>query len=179
MSFSSICRTSSPLMASPNSSWASSTALGSSKCVAAFTTAFARVSGSLDLKMPDPTNTASAPRRRTSAASAGVAMPPAEKFGTGSLPVLAIWRISSRSEEHTSELQSQSNLVCRLLLEKKIYPLVLLMLGAHGCAGSKGCLLCHAARGPDFASQLATYPVISPVLVRHCRDLAGHLRRTA
>src|SRR2546430_15970188 len=27
-----------------------------------------------------------------------------------------LWR---RSEEHTSELQSQSNLVCRLLLEKK------------------------------------------------------------
>src|SRR2546427_7221688 len=28
----------------------------------------------------------------------------------------------SRSEEHTSELQSQSNLVCRLLLEKKKCP---------------------------------------------------------
>src|SRR5256886_9077829 len=28
-------------------------------------------------------------------------------------------RILDRSEEHTSELQSQSNLVCRLLLEKK------------------------------------------------------------
>src|SRR2546427_5905413 len=27
--------------------------------------------------------------------------------------------VSPRSEEHTSELQSQSNLVCRLLLEKK------------------------------------------------------------
>src|SRR2546427_8505593 len=27
--------------------------------------------------------------------------------------------IPGRSEEHTSELQSQSNLVCRLLLEKK------------------------------------------------------------
>src|SRR2546430_13349666 len=27
--------------------------------------------------------------------------------------------IHRRSEEHTSELQSQSNLVCRLLLEKK------------------------------------------------------------
>src|SRR2546427_2048849 len=27
--------------------------------------------------------------------------------------------INPRSEEHTSELQSQSNLVCRLLLEKK------------------------------------------------------------
>src|SRR2546430_5374972 len=29
----------------------------------------------------------------------------------------------ARSEEHTSELQSQSNLVCRLLLEKKKSPL--------------------------------------------------------
>src|SRR2546427_4669928 len=28
-------------------------------------------------------------------------------------------RLRFRSEEHTSELQSQSNLVCRLLLEKK------------------------------------------------------------
>src|SRR2546430_11509009 len=29
------------------------------------------------------------------------------------------FKVISRSEEHTSELQSQSNLVCRLLLEKK------------------------------------------------------------
>src|SRR2546430_11280507 len=29
------------------------------------------------------------------------------------------WSVARRSEEHTSELQSQSNLVCRLLLEKK------------------------------------------------------------
>src|SRR2546430_12246633 len=29
---------------------------------------------------------------------------------------------ANRSEEHTSELQSQSNLVCRLLLEKKNNP---------------------------------------------------------
>src|SRR5256886_3825796 len=28
-------------------------------------------------------------------------------------------RLAGRSEEHTSELQSQSNIVCRLLLEKK------------------------------------------------------------
>src|SRR5205085_10716750 len=36
----------------------------------------------------------------------------------GRLPFEA--RVSARrSEEHTSELQSQSNLVCRLLLEKK------------------------------------------------------------
>src|SRR2546427_9269082 len=30
-----------------------------------------------------------------------------------------LFRRRERSEEHTSELQSQSNLVCRLLLEKK------------------------------------------------------------
>src|SRR5690606_39313630 len=29
------------------------------------------------------------------------------------------WLLSMRSEEHTSELQSRENLVCRLLLEKK------------------------------------------------------------
>src|SRR2546430_11485316 len=31
----------------------------------------------------------------------------------------ALAGLALRSEEHTSELQSQSNLVCRLLLEKK------------------------------------------------------------
>src|SRR2546430_7421200 len=35
-------------------------------------------------------------------------VPPRERMGG-----------AARSEEHTSELQSQSNLVCRLLLEKK------------------------------------------------------------
>src|SRR2546427_5323490 len=33
--------------------------------------------------------------------------------------VLVALDFAARSEEHTSELQSQSNLVCRLLLEKK------------------------------------------------------------
>src|SRR5688572_32414738 len=36
-----------------------------------------------------------------------------------SLPAAASPQGAERSEEHTSELQSQSNLVCRLLLEKK------------------------------------------------------------
>src|SRR2546430_6575329 len=36
-----------------------------------------------------------------------------------SIPASPTTRKSIRSEEHTSELQSQSNLVCRLLLEKK------------------------------------------------------------
>src|SRR2546427_7111299 len=34
-------------------------------------------------------------------------------------PFAGIGAVRVRSEEHTSELQSQSNLVCRLLLEKK------------------------------------------------------------
>src|SRR2546427_5224024 len=38
--------------------------------------------------------------------------PPLQRSGGRGLPL-------ARSEEHTSELQSQSNLVCRLLLEKK------------------------------------------------------------
>src|SRR2546427_2280669 len=39
----------------------------------------------------------------------------------GFLDPLALRNVlENRSEEHTSELQSQSNLVCRLLLEKKI-----------------------------------------------------------
>src|SRR2546430_12050303 len=33
--------------------------------------------------------------------------------------VIMLVNVGARSEEHTSELQSQSNLVCRLLLEKK------------------------------------------------------------
>ena len=39
-----------------------------------------------DLKMPLPTKTPSAPSCIMSAASAGVATPPAAKFTTGSLP---------------------------------------------------------------------------------------------
>src|SRR5690242_20982441 len=35
------------------------------------------------------------------------------------LEELKYWSVDLRSEEHTSELQSHVNLVCRLLLEKK------------------------------------------------------------
>src|SRR2546430_10721274 len=45
------------------------------------------------------------------------------KYMSAASPKASMGRISgdmkNRSEEHTSELQSQSNLVCRLLLEKK------------------------------------------------------------
>src|SRR3989475_11204653 len=43
----------------------------------------------------------------------------ARQAGAGAASRRALLRALDRSEEHTSELQSQSNLVCRLLLEKK------------------------------------------------------------
>src|SRR2546430_13416112 len=45
--------------------------------------------------------------------------PTARRSGTITGKAPSRSRGCSRSEEHTSELQSQSNLVCRLLLEKK------------------------------------------------------------
>src|SRR2546430_11765891 len=53
-----------------------------------------------------PHNASSPPNTHTSSISTGSGTRPAITAGV-------------RSEEHTSELQSQSNLVCRLLLEKK------------------------------------------------------------
>src|SRR2546427_9538814 len=43
----------------------------------------------------------------------------AEEGHAGPEDVAELDHLAGRSEEHTSELQSQSNLVCRLLLEKK------------------------------------------------------------
>src|SRR2546430_10909118 len=42
----------------------------------------------------------------------------AEGFRRPAEPLVEVDSEQTRSEEHTSELQSQSNLVCRLLLEK-------------------------------------------------------------
>src|SRR5256886_4693868 len=46
-----------------------------------------------------------------------------------------------RSEEHTSELQSQSNLVCRLLLEKKKHELILHARLVRALRRQRGCRL--------------------------------------
>src|SRR5256885_4104890 len=45
----------------------------------------------------------------------GTVSGPAGRIG----PFRSGWALIARSEEHTSELQSPCNLVCRLLLEKK------------------------------------------------------------
>src|SRR3989475_5644865 len=56
------------------------------------------------------------PRRRLDCKSGGVRR---QRFGKLNAHDLGASLDGARSEEHTSELQSQSNLVCRLLLEKK------------------------------------------------------------
>src|SRR2546427_8820299 len=87
------------------------------------------------LEAPAPGATSSVVRRKTHAAdpsplaivtaprASGHAAPVARLHPAAMHPNTATWtKLSpqkSRSEEHTSELQSQSNLVCRLLLEKK------------------------------------------------------------
>src|SRR5690606_40376809 len=44
---------------------------------------------------------------------------PTTACGLSALPTSCTQSSATRSEEHTSELQSRENLVCRLLLEKK------------------------------------------------------------
>src|SRR2546430_9834826 len=71
--------------------------------------------------------------RQTVLATAG---PLAERWPAGQHTTLGG---DPRSEEHTSELQSQSNLVCRLLLEKKkknisILACILYPLSSPRCA---------------------------------------------
>src|SRR3712207_6975953 len=51
--------------------------------------------------------------------SLGAVLPPLELAARGTRPPRRDGGGNSRSEEHTSELQSRQYLVCRLLLEKK------------------------------------------------------------
>src|SRR2546430_4206642 len=60
------------------------------------------------------------PRRRFPVAVGGDQFPPALNAA-----------VQPRSEEHTSELQSQSNLVCRLLLEKKNKSITITQRNVH------------------------------------------------
>ena len=87
-----------PGMAFPRPRDAANTSDGSCQCVVARTMARARAAGSSDLKMPEPTNTASAPSAMQSAASAGVAMPPsaASWWASSSSPTCRTSRTRSR-----------------------------------------------------------------------------------
>src|SRR5206468_13080426 len=77
--------------------------------------------------LPSPKNSTNLPttfsRRRISVtvSTRSVAVTPSRKRPVNSKPTTSGVRKYTgwRSEEHTSELQSRSDLVCRLLLEKK------------------------------------------------------------
>src|SRR2546430_8132707 len=61
-------------------------------------------------------------RSRNATTSSRKLSPTMVRMNQGSLASTTVAKsanVAVRSEEHTSELQSQSNLVCRLLLEKK------------------------------------------------------------
>src|SRR2546426_2694500 len=70
----------------------------------------------------DPARQANAARSARVAAAGSLASPPHTAPMTATPAALALASaptLAGRSEEHTSELQSPCNLVCRLLLEKK------------------------------------------------------------
>src|SRR2546430_5372759 len=79
-------------------------------------------------------------------------------------------QLDRRSEEHTSELQSQSNLVCRLLLEKK---------NTHGM---------HQVTGPPYSSQsqhahhpsyVPQHPLTNPYTLTSGAARTQNIRSTA
>src|ERR1039457_174377 len=77
----------------------------------------------------------------------------------------------SRSEEHTSELQSPCNLVCRLLLEKKKNDVLLLAHTLHrhrDSAGTRTAPLRAARDAPDRARLVLIFsaPPLVLTLVR-------------
>src|SRR5204863_9641444 len=77
---------------------------------------------SSDLAMPGAGTASSQPRHTGSAFSAAAGCDPsARPVRRAAITNAPTWKRSpsARSEEHTSELQSRRDLVCRLLLEKK------------------------------------------------------------
>src|SRR2546421_945437 len=83
-----------------------------------------------------PPNSGSPAVRQRSANELSLAAPPAASAG-------------SRSEEHTSELQSRSDLVCRLLLEKKK---VVRAQEIERLTKDRGIAMVHDSRAKDYAA---------------------------
>src|SRR2546430_2840417 len=76
---------------------------------------------------------------------------------THTLETAVTW---TRSEEHTSELQSQSNLVCRLLLEKKKIPYSTIVIAgnwSHVCLRGAHAHCCRDSVGPAPLPLLALH----------------------
>src|SRR2546430_10661995 len=108
--------------------WTRFNALASSKAAAAENYPFCTVDPNVGVvEVPDPRleklNAVVKPKKKVPAVVefvdiAGLVKGASQGEGLGN-QFLSHIREVDRSEEHTSELQSQSNLVCRLLLEKK------------------------------------------------------------
>src|SRR5256886_2997292 len=85
--------------------------------------------------------------------------------------------LSCRSEEHTSELQSQSNLVCRLLLEKKKPRALERDLERRRSQRARVPLPEAAERGQPILPQRSQRVALFPVRLLHERDVwLGALR---
>src|SRR4051795_4805576 len=79
--------------------------------------------------------------------------------------MLEFRRVLFRSEEHTSELQSHSHLVCRLLLEKKKYE-----AGKHGHHGTGKGPHGEGHARPVAAAQAPRWRPVH-VALSHCKPL--------
>src|SRR2546430_443649 len=87
-------------------------------------------------------------------------------------------QVGRRSEEHTSELQSQSNLVCRLLLEKKNNPPQPLALrGRVRCVLPLGAPSRDRPRPPPAACRPPALTRPAPAPAPHALTLADPLGR--
>src|SRR5258706_15514815 len=82
--------------------------------------------------------------------------------------------VSTRSEEHTSELQSLTNLVCRLLLEKKntlsadgAEQYIHVLLAGTLCDSLAKSLLSRAEGNPFFLEELVRMLTLSGQLILH------------
>src|SRR5256885_5008155 len=102
-------------------------------------------------------------------------------FSCGGFPrAKSAWQYSKpprRSEEHTSELQSPCNLVCRLLLEKKKTPVLERERRRHRAPdvddGADDRQLVHV-RGEPALAQLRTRAADSPAVVSAARLYHAH-----
>src|SRR5256886_4981516 len=85
--------------------------------------------------------------------------------GLTDLNAVKTWR--NRSEEHTSELQSQPNLVCRLLLEKKNIKRFGRLPNPQNPLPVLPFLVCLMLVGPRCRSlnDDAVLPILSPMVI--------------
>src|SRR2546427_9421015 len=71
--------------------------------------------------------------------------------------------LGARSEEHTSELQSQSNLVCRLLLEKKKKKIWIICEEDNAKLGTGRDLICDGVTETKTSSAFSTNAALKHV----------------